>query len=279
MWVFFVSMVCYIFAMNFLAPQVVGILNVTPDSFSDGGHFFKADDAFKRIEKLVADGADMIDIGAESTRPGSEAVDVGEELRRLEPVIMGFRQRFDSRFSVDTMKAEVAELALNYGASYINDVSALRYDARMSDVIAAYQGGVVLMHMQGVPKTMQQDPQYDDVVGDVCQFLLRQCDVAKAAGITDIILDPGFGFGKTIHHQLTLMDRLDEVTQLGYPLMLGVSRKSMIGLVTGAGVDDRLPGSLALAVLGLTKGAQFFRVHDVAETRHALDMAFAILKL
>jgi len=272
-------MVCYIFAMNFLAPQVVGILNVTPDSFSDGGHFFNADDAFKRIEKLVADGADMIDIGAESTRPGSDAVDVGEELRRLEPVIMGFRQRFDIRFSVDTMKAEVAELALNHGASYINDVSALRYDVRMADVIADYQGGVVLMHMQGVPKTMQQDPQYDDVVLDVCQFLLRQCDVAKAAGITDIVLDPGFGFGKTIHHQLTLMARLDEVTQLGYPLMLGVSRKSMIGLVTGAGVDDRLPGSLALAVLGLTKGAQLFRVHDVAETRHALDMAFAILKL
>ncbi len=264
--------------MIFSRPYVVGILNVTPDSFSDGGQFMTADAAFRQIEAMVADGADMIDIGAESTRPGAELVGVDEELRRLDPILSGIRSRFDIPISVDTMKARVADFALHCGAQYINDVSAMRMDAKMASVIASHHKGVILMHMQGLPQTMQIAPYYDEVVSDVCMFLTERIATAKAAGITDIVVDPGMGFGKTIEHQVQLMVHLDQVAQLGCPVMLGVSRKSMIGALTGATLENRLSGSLAAAVMGLTKGASMFRVHDVAETRHALDVAFAILK-
>jgi dihydropteroate synthase len=261
---------------------VMGVVNVTPDSFSDGGQWLDADTAVAHALELASQGAKILDVGGESTRPGAEPVGVDEELRRVIPVISGIAASRPAgvRISIDTAKAEVAAAALEAGADIINDVTAFTGEPEMKAVAAASDCDVCLMHMQGEPRTMQANPSYRDVVEDVCSYLQVQVEGLVEAGIeaSRIWLDPGIGFGKTVAHNLELLNRLDEVVALGHPVLLGTSRKSFIGKISGAGVDDRLPGSLASIVLGLERGATIFRVHDVAETVQALEITSAALE-
>lgn len=261
--------------------QLMGIVNVTPDSFSDGGRWIDPEAAVGQGLRLEAEGAAIVDVGGESTRPGAEPVGVEEELQRVQPVVEGLASRLTSAtISIDTAKAEVAAAALAAGATLVNDVTALAGDPGMAEVVASAGCDVCLMHMQGEPRTMQQAPTYGDVVDDVRAFLETRMEAAVAAGIAEerIILDPGIGFGKTVLHNLELLARLDEIAAIGRPVLLGTSRKRFIGAVTGADTADRLPGSLASAVLGLERGATVFRVHDVAPTLAALQLAAATLR-
>jgi dihydropteroate synthase len=255
----------------------MGIVNVTPDSFSDGGRYLDADAAIAHGVELVRDGADVLDVGGESTRPGAEEVDEAEELRRVEPVVTGLVGT--ATLSIDTSKAAVAGAAIEAGASIVNDVTALRGDPEMAGLCAERGVGVVLMHMPGNPRTMQDDPRYDDVVEDVKSFLAVRMEFALGEGIAEerIWLDPGIGFGKTLEHNLELLRRLGELRGLGRPLVVGTSRKSFIGEVDGSAVDDRLGGTIASSVLAAAEGADVLRVHDVAETAQALKVATAIL--
>jgi dihydropteroate synthase len=248
---------------------VMGIVNVTPDSFSDGGQFADADRAVARARALTAAGADLIDVGGESTRPGAKPVSVEEELRRVLPVIEQLR---DLVVSVDTTKASVAEAALRAGAQVVNDISALRFDPRMVEVIGQHGAGVVLMHMQGTPATMQTNPRYTDVVREVRQFLAERIEFALAQGMAreQIAIDPGIGFGKTVEHNLELLARLEELTGLGCPVLVGASRKSFLGKITGREPGERLAGSVAVATWAVARGARIVRAHDVAETRDAV---------
>ena len=259
----------------------MGVVNVTPDSFSDGGKWVDPDVAVRHALQLVSDGAQIVDVGGESTRPGAEPVSASEELERVIPVIEGIASNKPAgvRISIDTTKAAVAAAALEAGADIINDVTAFTGDPEMTAVAAAVDCDVCLMHMQGEPRTMQANPTYRDVVKDICSYLQVQVEGLVEAGIDAdrIWLDPGIGFGKTVAHNLELLNRLDEVVALGHPVLLGTSRKSFIGKITGAEVDDRLPGSLASIVLGLERGARIFRVHDVKETVQALEVAAATL--
>ena len=259
----------------------MGVVNVTPDSFSDGGKWTDADLAVEHALALVEQGAQILDIGGESTRPGAEPVSAVEELARVIPVIEGIAASRPEgvRISADTAKAAVAAAALDAGADIINDVTAFTGDPEMKDVAANSGCDVCLMHMQGEPRTMQTNPTYGDVVSDVCSYLQVQVEGLVEAGVDAdrIWLDPGIGFGKTVAHNLELLNRLDEVVALGHPVLLGTSRKSFIGKITGAEVGDRLPGSLASIVLGLERGARIFRVHDVKETVQALEIASATL--
>jgi dihydropteroate synthase len=253
-------------------PLIMGVVNVTPDSFSDGGHFLAPEAAIAHALRLEAEGAQILDIGGESTRPGSGGVDLEEECRRVLPVIRGLAARTQARLSIDTRKAEVMRRAAEAGAHLINDVSALMHDP--SAVAAAAETGlpVILMHAQGDPRTMQQDPRYDDVVLDVYDMLAARIEACEQAGIPParLIVDPGIGFGKTLAHNLALLGALSMFHGLGCAIALGASRKSFIGRLTGAKAEERLPGSLAAALLGAAQGVQILRVHDVAATRQAL---------
>ena len=258
-------------------PKLMGVVNVTPDSFSDGGKYLDAEAAVAHGEELVRDGAAILDVGGESTRPGAVEVDEAEELRRVEPVVRALVG--DATVSIDTSKLAVAEAALSAGASIVNDVTAFRRDPEMAGLCAGRDVGVVLMHMPGNPRTMQDDPSYEDVVDEVKAFLAERMEFAVEEGVDEarIWLDPGIGFGKTVEHNLELLRRLGELRELGRPLVIGTSRKSFIGRVDGSGVEDRIGGSVASAVLAAAEGADVLRVHDVAETAQALRVANAIL--
>jgi len=257
----------------------MGVVNVTPDSFSDGGRYLAARDAVARGHELVAEGAGILDVGGESTRPGAEPVGAEEELRRVVPVLEGLAGA-GARLSIDTTKAEVARAALAAGAGVVNDVSALRFDPELAGVVAAVDCDVCLMHMQGEPRTMQQDPRYDDVVADVEAFLEERLAFAVSEGIAEerVWLDPGIGFGKTAAHNLELLRRLDELVALGRPVVVGTSRKSFLGRLTGREVGERVAGTIATSVLALERGAAIFRVHDVAPLADALAVAAATLR-
>ncbi|MDP3804330.1 MAG: dihydropteroate synthase, partial [Candidatus Omnitrophota bacterium] len=244
----------------------MGILNVTPDSFSDGGRFFEKDEAVKHAFHMEAEGADIIDVGGESTRPGAEEVSAEEELNRIMPVIDAMAREKNILISVDTRKAKVAEAAISAGARLVNDVSGLRFDSRMASVVAKYGVGVIVMHMKGTPKDMQADPIYTDVVEEVIRSLEESISIARRAGISEdkIIIDPGIGFGKTLEHNIEILRRLDELKILNKAICIGVSRKSFIGrLLHLSNAGDRLPGTIAANVIAIMKGANILRVHDV----------------
>lgn len=254
-------------------PRIMGILNVTPDSFSDGGDHFAPGAAVDHACAMQAEGADILDIGGESTRPGAAQVPVDEEIARTAPVIAALRAAGAVPVSIDTRKAAVAQAALEAGALIVNDVSALGFDADMAAVVATRGAPICLMHAQGTPETMQADPRYDDVLLDVYDHLSARVALAEAAGIdrARILIDPGIGFGKTAVHNLALLRRLSLFHALGCTILLGVSRKRFIGTIGGAPLaKDRTPGSLALALAGIAQGVQIMRVHDVRETRQAL---------
>ena len=261
-------------------PCIMGVLNVTPDSFSDGGRFLAADDALAQGLALVREGAAIVDIGGESTRPGSDPVSADEELRRVMPVVEALAGRVGVPISVDTMKADVARRALAAGASFVNDVSALRFDPGMLGVIAESGCPVCLMHMRGEPKTMQDEPVYADVVDEVLRFLEERMAVALAAGLREdqLMIDPGIGFGKTVEHNLALLRHLDRFTGFGRPVVLGTSRKRFLGAILGAEPAARTTGTVATTVMGLLAGAHVFRVHDVKPYFEALRVALAVLE-
>jgi dihydropteroate synthase len=257
----------------------MGIVNVTPDSFSDGGLFLDHGRAIEHALELIRDGADLVDVGGESTRPGAPAVPVEQELERVVPVLAGLRDS-TAPISIDTSKAAVAEAALEAGASIVNDVTALRSDPDLAAICAERDCGVVLMHMKGTPRTMQERPAYGDVVDEVRRFRAERIEFATAEGVAEerIWIDPGTGFGKTVDHNLELLRRLGELRDLGRPLVVGTSRKSFIGSLTGREVDERLGGTIASNVLALRAGADVLRVHDLAEVREAIRVAEAILE-
>lgn len=267
---------CGRFTLSLERPLVMGIVNVTPDSFSDGGQHASSTAAIARARRLVEQGADLIDIGGESTRPGAAPVSVGEEISRVVPVLDALR---DCRraLSVDTRRAEVMRAALEHGADMINDIDAFRADGAI-EAVRDSDCALCVMHMQGQPATMQRAPEYGDVVGEVEQFLADRLEALTRVGIARerIVLDPGIGFGKLLRHNLLLIDALDEMVALGQPLLVGVSRKSMIGALTGRDVDARLAGSIAAALAAVLRGARIVRVHDVAETCDALRVWQAI---
>lgn len=259
-------------------PRVMGILNVTPDSFSDGGRFSTLDKAIDKARAMVAEGAAIIDVGGESTRPGAVAVDLEEELRRVIPVIEVLARELPIPLSIDTSKPAVMTAAVAAGAGCINDVNALRAPGAL-DAARAAGVPVCLMHMQGYPRIMQQQPEYQDVVTEVLAFLQERISACEEAGISlsNIIIDPGFGFGKTLEHNLILFRNLHKFSYLSVPLLVGISRKSMLSAIAGGTVDQRLPGSLAAAVLAMQAGAKLLRVHDVGATVNALKVAQALL--
>jgi dihydropteroate synthase len=262
-------------------PRIMGILNVTPDSFSDGGQFQQIDRALRRAEEMVAEGADLIDVGGESTRPGAALVSVEEELDRIIPVIAAIHARIDIPLSVDTNKAPVAAAALESGADWVNDVSGLSFDATMAAVVAANAGGLFLMHTRGTPAQMQQYTHYDDIVAEVIAELKTSIVTALAAGIPArcLAIDPGIGFAKDLAGNLELLRRLDEFKVLDLPILLGTSRKSFIGKVLHhPHPGDRLYGTLATIALGVAKGAMLLRVHDVRAARETALMSWAILQ-
>jgi dihydropteroate synthase len=257
---------------------LMGVVNVTPDSFSDGGRYLDPQAAVAHGVRLESEGATILDIGGESTRPGAAEVPVEEELRRVLPVIEGLvGVGVAAQISIDTSKAAVAAAALEAGCTLVNDVTALRGDPRMAEVVAQAGAECCLMHMLGNPRTMQQDPRYEDVVDDVRVFLEERLAFAVAAGITEerILLDPGIGFGKTAQHNLELLARLQELVGIGRPIVIGTSRKSFIGRLTGRPVDDRLAGTIASCVLAWERGARVFRVHEVGPVADALTVAAA----
>jgi dihydropteroate synthase len=263
-------------------PVLLGVLNVTPDSFSDGGDFFlDPEGAAARAAAMLDEGAQVIDVGGESTRPGSDPVPPEEESRRVVPVIREIMaERPEAVVSIDTYRAGTAEAALEAGARIVNDVSALRGDPRMAEVIADARSPVILMHMVGEPKTMQRDPRYEDVVREVRDFLAGRAEHAVAAdvGEENIILDPGVGFGKTLEHNLALLRHLDSLVELGFPVLVGASRKTFIGKITGVEeARERVFGTVAANVIACERGATFFRVHDVRPNVEALAVAWAVL--
>jgi dihydropteroate synthase len=260
--------------------RIMGVVNVTPDSFSDGGAFLDRDAAVNHGLRLAFEGADLLDIGGESTRPGADPVPEREELDRVIPVIEGIRAANAAvRISIDTSKAAVAAAALDAGADYVNDVTALRGDPGMAPLVAERGVDVCLMHMLGTPRTMQSEARYDDVVADVREFLEQRIEAAVAAGIAleRIEVDPGIGFAKTVEHNLELLRRLRELTTLGRPVVLGTSRKSFLGKITGREIAERMPATIATVVMAYERGAEVFRVHDVAPARDALAVAAATL--
>lgn len=258
-------------------PLIMGVVNVTPDSFSDGGEFLSVDSALQQARKLMDEGADIIDIGGESTRPGSQSVDAEEELRRISPLLDALVKEAIP-ISVDTSKPEVMQYAIKAGAAMINDVNALRAPGALEVVAASKTISVCLMHMQGKPEDMQNNPRYEDIVDDVHHFLKGRIQAAVAQGIAfeRIVIDPGFGFGKTLQHNLSLLRRLDQFNRLGVPVLVGISRKSMLGMITGNPVDQRIHESVAAALIALINGATIVRVHDVKATKDALAVYTAI---
>ena len=269
---------CGRFQLDLTIPRVMGIVNVTPDSFSDGGKFNTTDKAIQHALTLVEGGADILDIGGESTRPGATPVPLDEELKRVIPVIQGLRD-VGVPLSIDTYKPEVMRAAIEAGADIVNDVCALQ-EPNALEIVAPSQVGICLMHMQGRPQTMQADPHYDNVVQEVAEFLASRLKAAEQAGIdrSRIVLDPGFGFGKRTAHNLTLLNEMQAIQALGQPLLVGLSRKSVLGQVLGSNVDERLHASIAASVISVMKGANIVRVHDVKPTVDALKIVAAVMK-
>lgn len=259
--------------------KVMGILNVTPDSFSDAGVYLDVDAAVRRGVEMVEQSADIIDVGGESTRPGASPVDEAEERSRVIPVVTRLAREVDAAISIDTAKASVAEAALEAGAHIVNDVTAMRGDRLMAKVVAGSGAGLVLMHMLGEPRTMQENPTYTDVVSDVKQALLGWAETAESAGVarSAICIDPGIGFGKTLEHNLSLIRSLRELADSGFPVLLGPSRKSFIGAVLDVPVDERVEGTSAVAAWAVTQGVRVLRVHDVEEMVRVIRMTEAIL--
>lgn len=269
---------CGKYQLDLSSPCIMGIVNVTPDSFSDGGRYDTVEKAVAHGLQLVREGAGILDIGGESTRPGAAPVSLEDELERVLPVIEQLSRMAGVPLSIDTYKPEVMRAAIAAGADIVNDVRALQEPGAL-EIVAASDAGVCLMHMQGRPQTMQIDPQYEDVVHEVNAFLAQRLAVAEAAGIVRerVVLDPGFGFGKKTEHNLQLLRQLDTTLALGRPLLIGLSRKSVLGQITGGDVDVRLHASLAASVISVMKGARIVRVHDVKATADALKVAAAIL--
>ena len=259
-------------------PLLMGIVNVTPDSFSDGGHFLSADSAVDHALRLAGEGADILDIGGESTRPGAAAVEEAEEIRRVVPVIERLCERTGVPISIDTQKPGVAEAALAAGAAFVNDIAANRDDDAMWRLVAREKAGYIAMHMQGSPQSMQENPVYADVVDEVAAFFADRLERLQAAGVDpdQVVFDPGIGFGKTLKHNLALLGGLSGFTSLTRPILLGASRKSFMGRLLGIETADRLPGSLACACHAVSAGTQIVRVHDVAETVQAVRLMEAI---
>ena len=257
---------------------LMGILNVTPDSFSDGGQFYDPDRAVERGLEMIAEGADFIDVGGESTRPGSEAISLDEELRRVIPVIERLAKMSGIPISIDTFKSDVASRALDAGAVMVNDISGLQFDPALVDVVASKQASVVLMHIKGTPRTMQQDPKYEDVVTEVKSFLRDAVGLAERKGIEQIMIDPGIGFGKTLEHNIQIFHRLKEFSELGYPVLIGPSRKSFIGKILDLPVEERLEGTAAAVAVSIMNGASVIRVHDVKQMKRVARVVDAITR-
>ncbi len=255
---------------------LMGILNVTPDSFSDGGRFFTQTDAVLHAFQMMKDGADIIDIGGESTRPGAEQVSLEEETRRVIPVITKICQKSSVPLSIDTYKSQVALEALKAGANIVNDISGLHFDPKMAQVIAEKNASVVIMHIKGTPKDMQSNPHYDDLIREIYDYLASAVELARKHGIRQIMIDPGIGFGKTAEHNLELINRLEEFRGIGVPILIGVSRKSFIGKILETPVEARLEGTAAAVTASILKGADIVRVHDVREMRRVALVADAI---
>lgn len=259
---------------------MIGIINITPDSFSGDGLAGKPDAAVEQGLRMVEQGADILDVGGQSTRPGSDPVPVEEELGRVMPVLEGLAGRADVPISIDTCSAQVAEAACNAGASIVNDITGLGQDPRMAEAAVMAGAAVVIMHMKGTPKTMQQTPQYDDVIGDIAAYLRERTQLAMQAGVGEdqIVVDPGIGFGKALQHNLEILRRLEEFKSLGFPLLVGTSRKSMIGAVLDLPADQRVEGTAATVALAIQKGADIVRVHDVLQMARVAKMADAIVR-
>jgi dihydropteroate synthase len=253
--------------------HIMGILNVTPDSFSDGGKYFDIEQAVTQGLKLAEDGADFIDVGGESTRPGSEPISVEEEIRRVVPVIKDLSKKVGIPISIDTYKSAAAEAALNAGAVIVNDVSAMKYDAKMASVAAKHWASIILMHMKGAPKTMQENPTYDNVTNEVKQFLIERLSAAKNAGIKQVIVDPGIGFGKKFEHNIQLLRELKSFSSIGYPLLVGPSRKAFLGTILHLPENERIEGTAASVTCAILNGANIIRVHDVKEMKRVAMVA------
>ena len=253
---------------------VMGILNVTPDSFSDGGKFYSTNDAFNHALKMIQDGADIIDIGGESTRPGADSLDEDEEMSRIIPVIQALRKESDILLSIDTYKSSVAEKAIEAGANIINDISGLCFDPKMVSLVADKNVPVVIMHIKGTPKTMQENPVYGDLIGELKAFFLKQIQLAKKNGVkqSQMILDPGIGFGKKYDDNFTILNQLNEICNLGYPVMIGPSRKSFIGQTLDLPPGDRVEGTAAAVSAGILNGARIVRVHDVKAMKRVVTI-------
>lgn len=258
----------------------MGILNVTPDSFSNDGIYLDPELAYKRASQMCEEGADIIDIGGESSRPFSSPVSLKEELSRVVPVIKAIASKLNIPISIDTYKAEVARCALEEGADIVNDISAMRFDDAMASVVAKYNAPVVLMHMKGTPKDMQNNPHYDNLIAELKDFFASRISFVSSLGISKIIIDPGIGFGKTFEHNLEIIHRLRELEDLGKPILIGASRKSFIGRICGdIAPEQRLAGSLASAVISVYNGASIIRCHDVKDTVYAVKTALSIKKM
>jgi dihydropteroate synthase len=258
--------------------RIMGALNITPDSFSDGGKYMDPSDAVKRALRMVEEGADIVDVGGESSRPGAESIAASEELRRVMPVVKALREISDIPISIDTCKSEVARQALSEGASMINDITALRGDRDMAGTIASFDASVVLMHMKGDPRTMQGAPHYDDIMSEISDHLAGSIEIAAGAGIDPdkIIVDPGIGFGKTVEHNIEILKKLEQLKGLGKPILVGTSRKSFIGELTGKGTDGRMFGTAATVTAAILKGADIIRVHDIGEMRDVVFVTDAL---
>jgi dihydropteroate synthase len=270
------SLRCGRYSLSLERPLVMGVVNVTPDSFSDGGRYLEPALAVAHARRLAEEGADILDVGGESSRPGADPVSAHDELARVLPVLDALRDA-GLPLSIDTVKPEVMRAALDRGASMVNDINALRAPGA-AEAVAATGAAVCLMHMQGEPRTMQREPRYKDVVGEVGTYLVERAAAAEAAGIgrDRVVLDPGFGFGKSVAHNLALLRGLSHLAELGYPLMVGLSRKSTLGAITGRSSGERMPASIAAALLAVQHGARIVRVHDVAATRDAFAVLAAV---
>ncbi|MDD3628981.1 MAG: dihydropteroate synthase [Actinomycetota bacterium] len=258
---------------------IMGILNVTPDSFYDGGYYFEKDKAYRRVDAIVSEGADIIDVGGMSTRPGSLPVAPGEEIERVIPVIEYIKRNYNILISADTYRSEVAAKAIDAGAHIINDISGLSMDENIARVVAGYGVSVIIMHIKGTPENMQKDPHYENVIDEIYDYLEDRVSIAVSSGIEPekIIIDPGIGFGKTLEHNLEVINKIGEFKMMGYPVMIGMSRKSFIGGVLDLPVEERLEGSLAAAVCSVMNGVNILRVHDVKETVRAVRVAKSII--
>lgn len=259
---------------------VMGILNLTPDSFYDGGRYRTEKEVLKRVEQMIEEGADIIDVGGESTRPGAKRISAEEEIKRVIPYIQKITNLFDIPLSIDTYKAEVARKAIEAGAQMVNDISGLRFDPEMAGVVSLYKVPLVIMHIKGTPRDMQDHPHYDSLMDEIISYLREGLKIATVAGINreKIIVDPGIGFGKTVEHNLFILKKLSQLKVLGSPILIGVSRKSFIGKVLNLPPEERLAGSLAATCVAVLEGAKIVRTHDVKETREAVDLAEAILQ-